>query len=279
MPKSLNLFRFGLYELDPVARELRKNGTRVKLQDQPVQVLIALLERPQQIVTREELRLLLWPSDTFVDFDHSLNTAINKLREALGDTATNPRFIETLPRRGYRFVAPVNSEAPANAEPDGIAQADPEQQHVDHIPLPPRRVTRTLFGLLQLMYLIFYCVALWKLSDAGSRAEDFWRVPSFWIETALLVTGVLGVPLRLYTLAATAFDYRLFATKYRVLFPLLFAMDFFWALTPLLLAAEIGIGLAVAACAVLFYSPFAQRMLVRMAWERHEAPRASAVSR
>jgi DNA-binding winged helix-turn-helix (wHTH) protein len=89
------------------ARELRKKGVRVKLQEQPFQVLTVLLEHPGQVVTREELRARIWADDTFVDFDNSLNTAINKLREALGDSADNPRFIETLPRRGYRFIAPV----------------------------------------------------------------------------------------------------------------------------------------------------------------------------
>ncbi len=254
-------FRFGLYELDTVARELRKNGTKIRLQDQPLQVLISLLERPQEVITREELRLRLWPSDTFVDFDHSLNTAIAKLRDALDDTASNPRFIETLPKRGYRFVAPVTADS---AGPQSVT---PEiKPHVEHIPLPPRAITRSLYGLLQVMYLIFYCVALWRLDDAGIRAEQTWHVSAPLIETTILITGVLGVPLRFYTLAATAFDYRLFGMKYRVLFPLFLLLDFIWALAPLLLVHKIGLGLAVAACAALFYSPFSQRMLVRMAW-------------
>jgi hypothetical protein len=116
------------------------------------------------------------------------------------------------------------------------------------------------------MYLIFYCVALWGLDDAGVRAEVTWHIAAPLIETAILITGVLGVPLRLYNLAATAFDYRLFGNKYRVLFPLLLVLDFIWALAPLLLVHKIGLGLAIAACAALFYSPFSQRMLVRMAW-------------
>ena len=96
--------------MDVRARELRKQGVRIKLQEQPFQVLAVLLQRPGEVVTREELRSQNWPPDTFVDFDNSLNTAINKLREALGDSADNPRFIETLPRRGYRFITPVTSE-------------------------------------------------------------------------------------------------------------------------------------------------------------------------
>ncbi len=98
---------FGVFEVDLRSGELRKQGVRIKLQEQPFHVLTVLLRRPGEVVTREELRNQNWPADTFVDFDNSLNTAINKLREALGDSADNPRFIETLPRRGYRFVAQV----------------------------------------------------------------------------------------------------------------------------------------------------------------------------
>ena len=106
--RSAGVLWFGTFEVDVRAGELRKQGKRIKLQDQPFQVLSVLLQRPHDLVTREELRTQIWPEDTFVDFDNSLNTAINKLREALGDSADNPRFIETLPRRGYRFIAPVN---------------------------------------------------------------------------------------------------------------------------------------------------------------------------
>ncbi len=102
-------FRFGIFELDVRAGELRKQSVRVKLQEQPFQVLALLLQNPGELVTRDELRTRIWSADTFVDFDNSLNTSINKLREALGDSAESPRFIETLPRRGYRFIAPVSA--------------------------------------------------------------------------------------------------------------------------------------------------------------------------
>jgi DNA-binding winged helix-turn-helix (wHTH) protein/tetratricopeptide (TPR) repeat protein len=105
--RSAGILRFGTFEVDVRSGELRKQGVRIKLQEQPFHVLTVLLHRPGEVVTREELRNQNWPADTFVDFDNSLNTAINKLREALGDSADNPRFIETLPRRGYRFTAPV----------------------------------------------------------------------------------------------------------------------------------------------------------------------------
>src|SRR5947208_3815937 len=102
--------RFGPFEEDSRSGEMYKHGIRLKLQEQPFQVLALLLERPAEVVTREDLRQKLWPADTFVDFDHSLNTAVNKLREALGDSASSPRYVETLARRGYRFLAPVERD-------------------------------------------------------------------------------------------------------------------------------------------------------------------------
>jgi Tol biopolymer transport system component/DNA-binding winged helix-turn-helix (wHTH) protein len=121
-PKTL---RFGLFELDLEARELRKSGVKIKLQDQPFQILAMLLERPSEIVTREELQKRLWPDDTFVDFDLSLNSAVKKLRQALGDDSENPRFIETLYRRGYRFIGPVQGTShpsqPTLASAEAIA--------------------------------------------------------------------------------------------------------------------------------------------------------------
>jgi TolB-like protein/DNA-binding winged helix-turn-helix (wHTH) protein len=105
------IVRFGTFEADMSARQLRKSGVRIKLQGQPFEILAMLLERPGELVTREDVQQRLWPTDTFVDFDHGVNTAINRLREALGDSAENPRFIETVPRRGYRFIAPVESHA------------------------------------------------------------------------------------------------------------------------------------------------------------------------
>ena len=102
---------FGVFEVDLKACELRKHGLRIKLPEQPFQVLVVLLEKPGEIVTREELRNRLWPGDTFVDFDHGLNNAVMRLREVLGDASENPRFVETIPRRGYRFIAPVIGSA------------------------------------------------------------------------------------------------------------------------------------------------------------------------
>jgi DNA-binding winged helix-turn-helix (wHTH) protein len=115
---SNGIVRFGPFEADLKARELRKQGRKVRLQEQPFRVLALLLQRPGEVVMREELRQALWPADTFVEFDHGLNTAIKKIRHALSDSADNPRFIETLPRQGYRLLMPVEvSQPPAVNRP------------------------------------------------------------------------------------------------------------------------------------------------------------------
>src|SRR5258708_8262014 len=123
---SSSIVRFGTFEVNVQTGELRHAGLKVKLQEQPFQVLVALLERPGEIVTRDELRSRLWPEDTFVDFDHSLNAAIKRLRDALAESADAPVFIETLARRGYRFIAPVNGSSAPEA---GITQ---ESKQADH---------------------------------------------------------------------------------------------------------------------------------------------------
>src|SRR3954451_3904156 len=128
---SRHLLRFDAFELDLQTQELRKRGVKLRLQGQPIQVLKILLESAGQLVTRDELKAALWPADTFVDFDHGLHNAIARIREVLGDAASDPRFIETLPRRGYRFIGTVElvdmASAPAIAAPPEptIPEVDP----------------------------------------------------------------------------------------------------------------------------------------------------------
>src|SRR5438132_3834285 len=125
--------RFAAFELDSRASELRKQGTKIKLQEQPFQILQVLLQRPGEIVTREELQQKIWPSDTFVDFDHGLYNAIKRLREALGDSAETPRFVETLSRRGYRFVGKIECDVSQmrslGVMPLENLSRDPEQEY------------------------------------------------------------------------------------------------------------------------------------------------------
>ena len=113
VPNGTRTIRFGEFEADLQLGEVRKSGSRVKLQEQPFKVLQLLVERPGELVTREELRSRIWPEESFGDFDHAVNVAVGKLRTALGDSADNPTFVETVPRRGYRFVAKLEGETPA----------------------------------------------------------------------------------------------------------------------------------------------------------------------
>ena len=137
----------GLFEIDLVSGQVMRQGRRIPIQDQPFRVLSLLLEHPAQIVTREELQAKLWPADTYVGFDEGLNTAIRKLRVLFGDSADNPRFIETIPRRGYRFIAPV-TELPHGSEPSQNPAAAPDAKALDSAnPETPSSVS----GLLEVM--------------------------------------------------------------------------------------------------------------------------------
>src|SRR5271167_1143923 len=124
------LIRFGVFELDLRSGELQKQGRKIRLEGQPVQVLVCLLENPGELVSREELHRKLWPADTFVNFEHGLNAAVKRLRQALSDSADNPRFIETLPRRGYRFIAPIQV-VPFREEVPAVSARDPVSDGID----------------------------------------------------------------------------------------------------------------------------------------------------
>src|SRR5262249_9796002 len=159
------IIRFGMFEIDLHSAELRRNGLKVRLQEQPFQVLAMRLERPGELVTREELRRRLWSADTFVDFDHSLNAAIKRLRDALGESAEAPVFIETLARRGYRFIAPVDgSPAPSTV---GIAPASERAKS------PPRR--RVRLWMLATASLVVVAAGLlgivWREAVIAPRAQ------------------------------------------------------------------------------------------------------------
>jgi DNA-binding winged helix-turn-helix (wHTH) protein len=266
--------RFGLFELDLSAGELRKNGRKLRLQEQPFQILALLIERSGDVVTREELRQKLWAADTFVDFDHGLNTAVNKLREVLGDSASSPRYIETLARRGYRFIAPLQKDVQPNAQQPASPAAAMAQElapvalHPElEVPIPRRGLTRGLFALIQVMYLSFYLSALFRLHSIQNIADSF--LPA-WGATALagavMVTAGVGIPLRCYLISAVGFDYQRLDEKFRQIFPLVLALDQLWAVAPFLLMPKIGLGAAFAACAALLYLPFSERTLIRMAY-------------
>jgi cholera toxin transcriptional activator len=253
--------RFGIFEADVEIRELRKHGRRIRLQGQPFAVLAALLERPGTVITREELRERLWPADTFVDFDHSLNTAINKIREVLGDSAASPRFIETLARQGYRFLAEVRCEAdiPKLGETPSSLKTQTESEVVAY-----RGLVRVLFILLQIMYLVFYVESLlhWRALD---RIEIF-NIGAPLLPVLVMVTAGVGIALRFYLISSVAFDHPQLGVKFHRIFLGILSLDLLWAVAPFLMLEKIGFGPAFGATAALLYVPFAERTLVRMAY-------------
>jgi TolB-like protein/DNA-binding winged helix-turn-helix (wHTH) protein len=154
-PRASHRFQFGVWEVDSSASEVRKQGTRIKLQDKPFQLLVLLLEHAGRVTTREEMRRGLWPADTFVNFDANLKTAVNKLRQVLGDSAESPIFIETIPRQGYRFLPPVmNLESrPLTSEPE-LSPGGPMRANASNIPAEPPEASRWL-----LRHIAFWAVA------------------------------------------------------------------------------------------------------------------------
>jgi cholera toxin transcriptional activator len=274
------VYRFGVFEADEAAGELRKHGVRIKLHSQPFQVLLMLLEKPSAIVTREEMRQRLWGNDTFVDFDHSLNTAVSKIRDVLGDSASVPRYVETIAGKGYRFLASVTTQAPPERPKPRLSEMPlPETKPAAAIPallttpllttpaeLPvlPRKLVRTLLLLIQMMYLGFYFGALANLGEIHDIFLETNQPHPTWLVWVLVVTATVLIPVRLFLFSAIALDYRELPSRFAKLFPALLAMDLLWAVSPFLLIHHISAGLALGLSAPLVYAPFAQRSLILM---------------
>ena len=251
---------------------------RLKLNAQAFQTLVLLLENPGRLVSREAIRQHLWPEGTFVDFDHGLNSAVNRIREALGDSASTPRYVETLPGRGYRFLVDVQvitngtPAVPAKATAPSAEAIGPEPSTETpfaflttsaELPHAPRKVAKGLFLLLQCMYLAFYVGALANLGEIGQLFAALLASP----QTAmaiLIVSAAVMVPVRLFLISAVLLHPPQMKTKYLKLFPVVLLFDELWALSPFLLLHHINFGLALAATAALVYSPFAQRSLILM---------------
>ena len=269
-------YRFGVFEVDSTTGELRRNGMRVKLHSQPFQVLLMLLERHGEMLTREEICRELWPDGTVVDYDHGMNSAVNRLREALGDKASNPRFVETLARRGYRFVAPVERIGRYDASTAGHISEEPRAVPAEtkaglldralaapeDLPKSPHSVVRTLFLLLQVMYLAFYVGALANLAVIDDLFSSLpFAVQAF---TVVVVTAALLIPVRTFLLCAVLFRAPGIREKFLKIWPVLLPLDGLWSLAPFLLVHHIDYGLALACTTLLVYSPFAQRSLILM---------------
>ena len=284
-------YRFGVFEADAAMGELRRKGLRVKLNKQPFQVLLMLLARPGELLTREEISRELWPDGTFVDYEHGVNSAVNRIREALGDTAASPRFVETLARRGYRFVAPVDriateptpagiapgedsspaaaeSATPASAQQTSAAtepEIKPRIQILatpEDLPRTPYPIVQTLFVLFQLMYLAFYVGALANLAEIHDLLSPLPRATA--VFHVLILTAAVLIPARAFVLSAALFHAPGFREKFLKLWLGLLVFDEIWSLSPFLLLHHINFGLALASTTLLVYSPFAQRSLALM---------------
>jgi cholera toxin transcriptional activator len=282
-------YRFGVFEVDARTGELRRQGVRIKLNAQPFQVLVMLLERPGELLTREEISRELWPDGTFVDYEHGVHSAVNRIREALSDTAASPRFLETLARRGYRFVAPVETIAAGDAtyaatqrrssssdetiSPPELDAAQSASETgaksrtrilatAEDLPRTPHAVVQTLFLLLQLMYLGFYLGALSNLAEIEDLLSPLRRAAL--VFRFLVVTAAILIPVRAFAFCAVLFRAPAVRQKLLRLWPFLLPLDVLWSLSPFLLLHHINFGLALACMALLVYSPFAQRSLVLM---------------
>lgn len=264
------VFRFGMFEADEPGAELRKHGVRIKLHAQPFQILLMLLERPGETVSREEMRQRLWGQDTFVDFDHALNSAVNKIRDALNDSAAQPRYVETVAGKGYRFIAPVSQVEPSAAGAPSAPEAaagGPVRAVLstpEELPAPPRKLVRILLLLVQALYLGFYLTALANLRELDELFLEANLLPASVLMGILVGTAAMLIPVRLYLAAAVAFDLPQLPSKFARMFPALLLLDLLWALSPFLLAHYVSLGLALGMCAILVYLPFAQRSLVLM---------------
>ena len=277
-------YRFGVFEADSTTGELRRQGLRIKLHSQPLQLLFLLLERPGELLTREEISKELWPDGTFVDYEHGVNSAVNRIREALGDKASHPRFIETLARRGYRFVAQVERialreeastagarteplAAKLREEPGAVPDAGPGLfdrvlSGPEDLPKSSHQVVQTLFLLLQLMYLGFYVGALANLAEINELVAALPHPTLIYI--VLIVTAAVLIPVRTFLLCAALFHAPGLRGKFLKLWWFLLPLDILWSLSPFLLLHHINRGLALACMTLLVYSPFAQRSLILM---------------
>ena len=286
--------RFESFELDCITGELFKDGSRLKLQDQPARLLILLASRAGTLVTRDEIQEALWEDGQFVEFEHAINVAVKKIREALNDDPVKPRMLETLPRKGYRFIAPVEAitgsakTAPVEQEvsapmtkvepsPVSIKEAalptnPPLQTRMDipHLDLDeatlerefalPARPARVLFITVQVMYLTIYSLALVHMYDIASALGT---AGVGWLAAPLLIGAAGSIPVRLYLIFTVGLGHPAAGIKYRRMLPYLMPWDWLWAASPFLAVHTIGPEWALVFSAVLVYPPISQLILMR----------------
>jgi len=286
--------RFESFELDCITGELFKNGARVKLQDQPARLLILLVFRAGTLVTRDEIQEALWEDGQFVEFEHAINVAVKKIREALNDDPLKPRMLETMPRKGYRFIAtverienPMKSVAVESSivvpipdvelapqiqtkveasEPD---KPNPDEEDLEREFALPATPARILFLSVQLMYLAIYSLALIHMYDIASVLGT---AGVGWLATPLLIGAAGSIPVRLYLIFTVGLGHPAAGMKYRRMLPYLMPWDWIWAASPFLAIHTIGPEWALVLSAVLVYPPISQVILMRSIDHRKNRP-------
>jgi DNA-binding winged helix-turn-helix (wHTH) protein len=233
-----NRIRFEAFELDLLTGELHKAGSRIPLQDKPARLLTLLANRPGELVTRDEIQRELWKDGEFVEFEHAVNTAIRKIRIALEDNTESPRIIETLPRKGYRFIAAVNVlEQPPGPITNGKdSQGKPSKPPEDGFVLPVSlNLCRLLFLLAQIPYVASYMAVFynWDSLDAA-LIRTFGYFPVDWSRFSLRILALVGFTVRIYLVGLVGWGHTDAGPRYRKLFPFLLVLDGIWAATPLL---------------------------------------------
>jgi DNA-binding winged helix-turn-helix (wHTH) protein len=257
-----NRIRFETFELNLQTGELSKSGSRVQLQDQPTRLLTLLANRHGELVTRDEIHHELWKDGEFVEFEHAVNTAIRKIRKALDDDPDTPRIIETLPKKGYRFIAPVDvlEGSPASPPPSETQTAEPVPDFV----LPISAVSaRVLFLLAQVPYVATYLATFYNwdnLDDALIRTFVF--IPIEWSRTGFQIFALVGFAVRIYLIGLVGWGHTEAGPRYRKLFPFLLLMDGLWAATPLLVE-DLGPLVSWAGLILMGWLVFGQRTLMR----------------
>jgi cholera toxin transcriptional activator len=254
--------RFETFEFCPSTGELLKNGQSIRLQGQPARLLGLLLSRPGELVTRSEIQKALWPDGRFVEFEHAINTAMKKVREALDDDPDAPRFIETLPKLGYRFTAAVREMDPPRQD-----FRQPSSTN-DEFAIPHPQLSRFLFLLIQAGYIAMYCAALYHMPALESALIAVGFVPVSVTFPAALLIAMCGIAVRLYLVTAVGWRHPVAGANFMRLFPLVVILDALWAACPLLAIEGLGVGVALAGVAGLAYLPFAQRTLIQSIYRK-----------
>ncbi len=248
--------RFDNFELDRKTAELYKDGRRLKLQDQPARLLVLLVSRPGTLVTRADIQEALWTEGQFVEFEHAINVAVKKIRKVLDDDPLKPRFIETVPKKGYRFIGAI---ATARIESAPNRTVSHEEVSEPDFVLPAMRA-RILFLAVQIVYLTVYSLTLLHMQDV---AEVLAEAGAPWLAIPVLVGAAISIPVRLYLIFTVGLGHPAAGEKYRRMLPYLMPWDWLWAPSPFLASQKIGAEWALLLTVLLAYPPISQLILMR----------------